>query len=224
MNQKPFTDEPSWRGTRAGAAETVCCGLPGQSLGDLEAARLLARKNIEVLESYPHAVILVDDSSCAATIKDWPRFFEEDPPWQARAIAVSKRAMDLLEWLDKNPPKAKPRNAIETVTYHDACKARYGQGLVHEPRRLLASLPGVTYRELNDADQCCGGGGTYQFMQPEISQAVGRRKSEAVIDAGAEYVLTSSVSCLLQLRASLKRAKSKVRPLHIAEFVSKLIS
>lgn len=212
------------QGVRAGAAETVCCGLPGQSLGDLEAARLLARKNIEVLESYPHAVILVDDSSCAATIKDWPRFFEEDPPWQARAIAVSKRAMDLLEWLDKNPPKAKPRNAIETVTYHDACKARYGQGLVHEPRRLLASLPGVTYRELNDADQCCGGGGTYQFVQPEISQAVGRRKSEAVIDAGAEYVLTSSVSCLLQLRASLKRAKSKIRPLHIAEFVSKLIS
>lgn len=212
------------QGVRAGTANTVCCGLPGQSFGDLEAARILARKNIEVLESYPRAVILVDDSSCAATVKDWPRFFEEDPPWQARAIAVSKRVVDLLEWLDKNPPKAKPHNAKETVTYHDACKARYGQGLVHEPRRLLASLPGVNYRELNEADQCCGGGGTYQFMQQEISQAVGRRKSENVVDARAELVLTSSVSCLLQLRESLKRAKSTVRPLHIAEFVRRFIS
>ncbi len=211
------------QGIRSGTAKTVCCGLPGQSFGDLEAARILARKNIEVLEVYPNATILIDDSSCAATVKDWPRFFEDDPPWRARAEAVSKRAKDLLQWLDAHPPKIPPSEGKTVVTYHDACKARYAQGLVQEPRRLLASMPGVEYRELPEADQCCGGGGTYQFMQPEISQSVGKRKAENISDTGAPWVLTSSVSCLLQIRAGIRKAKSKVRAVHIAEFFSKNI-
>jgi glycolate oxidase iron-sulfur subunit len=206
------------QGIRAGTAKTVCCGLPGQSFGDLEAARLLARKNIEVLEGYPSATILIDDSSCAATVKEWPRFFEDDPAWRVRAQAVSSRAQDLLEWLIQNPPVGFHGNT--SVTYHDACKARYAQGLVNEPRQLLATIPGLDYRELPEADRCCGGGGTYQFMQPDISKAVGDRKTENIADTGASLVLTSSVSCLLQLRAGLRRVKSKVRALHIAELFS----
>ncbi len=213
------------QGIRAGTAKTVCCGLPGQSFGDLEAARTLARKNISVLEDYPHATILIDDSSCAATVKEWPRFFEDDPAWRARAEAVSKRAKDVLEWLDSHPPKVAALTSKTVVTYHDACKARFAQGLVNEPRRLLASLPGVEYRELPEADQWCGGGGTYQFMQPDISQAVGQRKSENISATGAQWVLTSSVSCLLQLRAGLKRTGSKIRSSHISEFIaSKLLN
>lgn len=204
-------------GIRAGTAQTVCCGLPGQSFGDLKAARLLARKNIEVLEAYPHATILIDDSSCAATIKEWPHFFEDDPSWRVRAEDVTRRAKDLLEWLSLHPPKTSALNKKTVVTYHDACKARYGQGLITEPRRLLASSPDVDYRELPEADQCCGGGGTYQFMQPEISQSVGDQKTKNIGLTGASLVLTSSVSCLLQLRAGLKRAKSKVQAFHIAE-------
>lgn len=209
------------QGVRAGTANTVCCGLPGQSFGDLEAARILARKNIEVLEKYPQATILIDDSSCAATVKEWPAFFEDDPKWRARAEAVSRRAKDLLEWLDAHPPRSEGVRPLVRVTYHDACKARYAQGLVNEPRRLLASMPGVAYRELPESDQCCGGGGTYQFMQPAISQAVGQRKADNVVATESEYVLTSATSCWLQLRASLKKNRSTTQALHLAEFLDK---
>jgi glycolate oxidase iron-sulfur subunit len=220
-------------GVKAGSAGNVCCGLPGQSFGDLEAARRMARANIEILEGFPRAVVLVDDSSCAATIKDWPRLFEDDPAWRARAEAVSRRTRDLLQWLDEQsslppPVRGSPREGLPlkaeaesllTVTYHDACKARFGQGLVEEPRRVL-SRSGVDYRELPEADQCCGGGGAYQFMQPGISRAVGERKAQNILSTGAEIVLTSSVSCLLQLQAGLRRARSQVRALHIAEFLA----
>ncbi|MBK8870828.1 MAG: (Fe-S)-binding protein [Elusimicrobia bacterium] len=209
------------QGVRAGTANTVCCGLPGQSFGDLEAARILARKNIEVLENYPQATILIDDSSCAATVKEWPRFFEDDPVWRARAEAVSRRAKDVLEWLTLRPLDLSASSENSVVTYHDACKARYAQGLVTEPRRLLAGVPGIEYRELPEADQCCGGGGTYQFMQPEISKAVGQRKAENIAATGATLVLTSSVSCLLQLRSVLRKAKSKVQAFHIVELLAK---
>ena len=87
-----------------------------------------------------------------------------------------------------------------------------------EPRRLIASMPGVDYRELPESDQCCGGGGTYQFMQPAISQAVGQRKAENVVTTKSDYVLTSATSCWLQLRAGLKKAGSATKALHLAEF------
>jgi len=204
------------QGVKAGAAGNACCGLPGISLGDREAARRLAKINIEILEKHPNAIILVDDSSCASTLKEWPGLFEEDPAWKTRAVAVAGRTRDLLEWLAQHPVPAP--TAEEPVTYHDACKARYAQGLVEEPRRLLKAVPGLDYRELPEADQCCGGGGTYQFMQPAVSGAVGERKTANIVSTGARVVLTSSVSCLLQLRAGLRRAGSSVRARHLAEF------
>lgn len=206
------------QGVKTGSADNACCGLPGISLGDRAAARRLARINIELLEKHPTATILVDDSSCAATLKEWPGLFDDDPAWKTRAVAVAQRTRDLLEWLAQHPPVAPSGKG--PVTYHDACKARYAQGLVEEPRRLLREAPGLDYRELPEADQCCGGGGTYQFMQPAVSQSVGERKTANILSTGARVVLTSSVSCLLQLRAGLRRAGAAARVLHVAEFFS----
>jgi glycolate oxidase iron-sulfur subunit len=202
-----------------GAAPNVCCGLPGLSFGDLAAARSLAKKNIEVLESYPRAMILVDDSSCAATVKDYPRLFEGDSVWGARARAVSERAQDLLEWLATHGDSV-PAAAKNTVTYHDACKARYGQKLVQEPRQALGAVEGLGYRELPEADQCCGGGGTFSVTQAALSRRVGERKIQNILSTGADTVLTSSVSCLLQLRAGLRRGGAKIQSLHIASFIA----
>jgi glycolate oxidase iron-sulfur subunit len=209
------------QGVKAGGADNVCCGLPGISFGDREAARRLARINIALLEKHPSATVLVDDSSCAATVKDWPTLFEDDTAWKSRAEAVARRTRDLLEWLNAHPIPAPSTEGA--VTYHDACKARYAQGLIEEPRRLLRGAPGVDYRELPEADQCCGGGGTYQFMQPTVSRAVGERKTAHILATGAAVVLTSSVSCLLQLRAGLRRAGGAVRALHVAEFFARAL-
>lgn len=191
-----------------GAAPNVCCGLPGVSLGDREGARRLARKNIEVLEVYPRAVVLVDDSSCAAALKDYPDLLADDPAWRERAVALRARTRDLLEWLaERGEPFKSPPG---TVTYHDACKARYGQKLSEEPRAVLRKSR-AEVRELPEADQCCGGGGTFGFLHPDLSRAVGDRKIRNILSTGADVVLTSSVSCLLQLRAGLRRAGARVR-------------
>jgi len=208
-------------GVKSGAGDTVCCGLPAQSYGDLDAARRMARVNIERLERFPQAVVLVDDSSCAAMVKDWPELFEADPLWRERAVAVSHRTKDLLQWLDENRQTLRSKLSVPAgvVTYHDSCKARFGQGLVDEPRRVLKTH-GVDVREMAEADSCCGGAGAYQFMQAELSRSVGDRKTKRILESGAGVVLTSSVSCLLSLRAGLKRAGSSVKAFHISEFLA----
>ncbi len=209
-----------------GYAPNLCCGLPAQSLGDLSAARELARRNIMLLEGFPKAMILFDDSSCAATVKSYPELFSEEPQWQQRAASVSARCRDLTEWLVPRlflPVSPSPHLPIK-VTYHDPCKARYAQKIVNQPREILKNLPGVDYVELPEADQCCGAGGTYCFLQPGISRSVLDRKIRNIMSTGADVVLTSSVSCLLQLQFGLKRAKSKIQAMHLAEFLKTCIA
>jgi glycolate oxidase iron-sulfur subunit len=209
-------------GVRHGRADTVCCGLPGMSTGDLDAARTLARRNIEVLEKHPSAAVLADDSSCGAALKDYPSLFEDDPAWLPRAQALAARVKDLSEWAAEKGV-SRTGGARARVTYHDPCKARYAQKLTEPPRRLLKSLPGVEYVELPEADQCCGGGGTAAFLQPELSRAVLDRKAACVLSTGADVVCTSSASCLLQLRFGIKRGGGKTQALHLAEFLGKMV-
>ena len=208
-------------GIRHGCARTVCCGLPALSLGDWDAARELARANISALEKYSQAVVLADDSSCAATMKDYPSLFEDDPAWLPRARAVAARVKDVSEWLADLPAPQSPGAPPVKATYHDPCKARFAQKLIAAPRKVMKSLPGVEFVELPEADQCCGGGGTACFRQPDLSRAVLDRKTACVVSTGAEVVVTSAGSCLLQLRFGLKRAKSTVKAVHLSDFIAK---
>jgi glycolate oxidase iron-sulfur subunit len=193
--------------------------LPGLSAGDLEAALSLARQNIIELEKNPRAVVVVDDSSCAATVKDYPSLFKWAPDWRARAEALAVRTKDLSEWIaEKAVLPLLPSRVV--IAYHDPCKARYAQGIVDPPRQILRKCPGVELREIPEAEQCCGGGGTYSFLHPEISRQILARKAAHIDSTGAEIVLTSSVSCLLQLKFGLRRAKSKVKAMHLAEFLA----
>jgi len=207
-------------GVLFGAVKNVCCGLPGVSFGDLEAARALAQKNIQELEKVPKAAVLVDDSSCAAAVKDYPGLFPPENPWHARAAAVAARTKDFVEWCAENNVPLPPAPKGVPVAYHDPCKARYGQKIVDAPRRLLKSM-GADCRDVPEAEQCCGGGGTYSFVQPEISRAVLARKTAHIRSTGAAVVLTSGVSCLLQLAFGLRRAKSSMKAVHLAEFLAK---
>ncbi len=207
-------------GFKSGCADNVCCGMPGVSYGDLDAARAMARKNIVELEKYPKAIILVDDSSCSSTIKEYPQLFDGEPDWLRRAETVSRRTRDLSEWFLEKGLRSPALEQNNKVTYHDPCKARYAQKIVDPPRQILARSANIDYRELPEAEQCCGGGGTYSFVHPEISRAVLDRKTKNILSTGADYVLTSSISCLLQVRFGLRRAKSKIKTLHLAEYLS----
>jgi Fe-S oxidoreductase len=173
------------------------------------------------LEKYPQAVVVADDSSCATHLKEYPGLFDPGTPWRTRAEALAARVRDLSRWLAEKRDIF-PSGATDpvTVAYHDPCKARQGSGIWREPRAILDSLPGVTRREVPEAEQCCGGGGAAGFENPEMSRAVLDRKTAAILSTGAERVVTSSVSCLWQLRFGLRRVKSGVTALSLADFLA----
>jgi glycolate oxidase iron-sulfur subunit len=212
--------------------DNACCGLPAATYGDLAAARRLAEQNLRRFETCPADLIVTDCSSCAAFLKKYPALFDAGDARHAAAAGCAARVRDLVELLPEMPAAADggPAAAREglplgagqqrlVVTYHDPCHAARGQGLVREPRQILRSLPGVEYREMPEADWCCGGAGSYALSHYDLAQKVLDRKIDNLERSGANLLVTSCPACVVHLRHGIRRRGLDVRVCHIAEIV-----
>jgi glycolate oxidase iron-sulfur subunit len=134
-----------------------------------------------------------------------------------RELSVFLFQRSLAEQLKKRPWRGGP------VAYHDPCKAQYGQRVIDPPRYLLNAIPQLKLIPVPEADQCCGGGGTYSLVHPEMSAPVLDAKVKNILSTGARVVVTSSASCLVQLSHGLRRHGDKVEALHLSEFLMRAI-
>ena len=201
--------------------ENGCCGLPAVTYGDRPAARRLAAKNLELFQAGKFDVIVTDCSSCAAFLKKYPALFGEDDPRHAAACSQAASVRDILELLPSSgsPPLAEPGETL-IATYHDPCHASRGQGLIEEPRERLRVVAGLEFRELPEADWCCGGAGSYALSHYDLSQKVLDRKMDRVEQTGANLLVTSCPACIIQLRYGVRKRGLPVRVCHIVEVVS----
>lgn len=204
-------------------AANVCCGLPPYSYGDREAACRLARRNLDVLEDLGGEAIVTDCASCASFLKDYPRLFEEGDPDRARAEAVAARVREASEFLAQLELPANLRPIGAVVTYHDPCHLSRYQKVTAPPRDLLRRLPGVEYRELPEADWCCGGAGSYALTHHDLSLRILERKMENIRTTGADVVVTPCPACLMQLRYGARRFGVGVEVVHLTELVRRAL-
>lgn len=200
-------------------ADNCCCGLPAYGYGDLEAARLMARINIEALEKTGAEVVVTECGSCSAFLKDYPELFADDPAWRKRAEALNRKVRAFSEFMLDRLPAPAGLKVSAKITYHDPCHMSRYQKVVAQPRALLKKIPGVTYMELPEADRCCGAAGSYNVLHYEQSMRVLERKMANVKKSEAEIVATECPGCLIQLRYGARRAGLKTRIAHISEIV-----
>jgi glycolate oxidase iron-sulfur subunit len=198
-----------------------CCGLPAHSYGDLAAARKLAAKNLDVLSSDDFDVIVTDCSSCASFLKKYPDIFAGDER-QAQAKNIASRFRDVVELIFLNDSLAAKKQAPVVVTYHDPCHASRGQKITKEPREILKKIQGVEYRELPEADWCCGGAGSYALSHYDLSQRVLDRKMENLKKTDADLLVTSCPACMIQLSYGIRRHELKTKVCHISQVVAGL--
>lgn len=203
--------------------ENCCCGLPAITYGDREAARKMAAQNLALLEPGNFDAIVTDCSSCAAFLKKYPTLFAEDDPRHQAAEAQAARVRDVVQLLPQaaTPPAIPPGEKV-IATYHDPCHAVRGQNLVREPRDVLRSLPGIEYRELPEADWCCGGAGSYAAYHYDLALQVLDRKLDNVERTGANLLVTSCPACIMHLSFGIHRRGLPIRVCHISEVVAAL--
>ena len=96
-----------------------------------------------------------------------------------------------------------------TVAYHDACHLANAQGVRAQPRALLTGIPGLTLREIAEADICCGSAGVYNLLHPQPAAELGDRKAANVLATGAELLVTANPGCLMQVASALRRTGAR---------------
>jgi glycolate oxidase iron-sulfur subunit len=207
-------------GRQVHVLDNCCCGLPAYSFGDLQVAPKLAQKNMQALASGPYDVIVTDCSSCASFLKKYPVLFSEEDSRHEAAKTFSTKIRDLTEWLKNLAVPASATDAAIRVTYHDPCHASRGQGLVKEPRDILKKIPGIEYRELPEADWCCGGAGAYALSQYDLYRRVLDRKIANLKATEADIIATSCPACIIHLSYGLRKHGLKTRVCHISEIIS----
>lgn len=209
-------------GIEAMVAPNACCGLPPYAYGDQGAARALARKNLEALSGL-EGEVLTDCGSCASFLRDYPSLFEPDDPLRPEAERLSARVRELSEFLAARDLPADLRPVEATVTYHDPCHlSRYHQ-VTKQPRDLLRRIPGLIYRELPEADWCCGGAGSYALTHYHLSMQILARKMENIRSTGAGIVVTTCPACITQLRYGARRFGVPVEVLHLSELLRRAL-
>ena len=114
---------------------------------------------------------------------------------------------------------ASPR-ASATATYHDACSGLRELSVREEPRRLLATVAGLTLAEMRDAGVCCGFGGTFCVKYPDISNALVGKKMANVAATGADLLLAGDLGCLMNMAGKLSRNGVPIAARHVAEVLA----
>lgn len=198
----------------------TCCGQPAYNSGDRADAKAIAMQVLDAFEGYDHVV--APSGSCAGMIRrHYPELFADDPAVLPRAQRLAARSWELVSFLvDVCRVHAVAARWDREVTYHDACSGLRELGVRDQPRRLLASVGGLTLRELPGAETCCGFGGTFCIKYPDISDKMVNDKEAEIVATGAEAVLAGDLGCLLNIAGKLQRRGRWIEVRHVAEVLA----
>lgn len=171
--------------------------------------------------------VVSPSGSCTLHIKD--HLHSSAAP--EKAAGLRQKIYELTEFLT-DILKVEQLNASfpYKVGMHQGCHGQRGLNLssmserveipFSKPRHLLDMVRGIEMIPLDRSDECCGFGGTFCVSEEAVSVKMGKDRVKDHIDHGAEYITSTDVSCLMHLEGILKRKKSNVRVLHIAEILN----
>lgn len=186
-----------------------CCGSLHAHNGELEAAKGLARRQLDLFDVEKLDAIITNAAGCGSHLKTYGRLLKDDPRYAARAKLWDSKLKDIHQWLADigfRAPKTEGRKSPVSdfsVTYHEACHLCHGQKISRQPREILRAIPGLQLVEMAEATWCCGSAGIYNITQPEMSADLKERKIAHITKTDAAVVATANPGCHLQIQNGL---------------------
>jgi glycolate oxidase iron-sulfur subunit len=192
----------------------VCCGSLHAHNGDIETAKKLARKNIDIFLQHEYTYLISNSAGCGAFMKDYGHLLSEDKNYSDRAAAFSAKVKDITEFIAEINPSLNFTTKEETVTYHDACHLAHTQKITSEPRQVLKKIPGLKLVALPESAWCCGSAGIYNITRYNDSMKILERKINNIQSTGAKTVLTGNPGCIQQIKYGAQKIKLDIEVLH----------
>jgi L-lactate dehydrogenase complex protein LldE len=202
--------------------EQTCCGQMHANSGYQLEALPLVRRFVRVFEG--EEVVVSPSASCVGMVRDqYPRLAElaRDGALARDVDALAPRVLELSELLvDRLGVEDVGAVFPHRVTYHPTCHSLRGLRVGDRPLRLLRAVRGLELVELPEANECCGFGGTFAVKNADTSMAMLSDKLRHVLDTRAEVCVAADNSCLMQIGGALRRQRSGVRAMHLAEVLA----
>lgn len=196
-----------------------CCGALHVHAGIRDEARKLARQNIDAVVDGGFDAVITNAAGCGSTLKEYHELLEHDADYADKArrfVGLMKDVTEFLAGIDLN----REMGPVDvTATYQDSCHLAHGQKIRAAPRKLLAAVPSLGFREMPLSDLCCGSAGIYNVVENEMAMSILKSKMELVNSTGAEVIVTANPGCMLQLEAGTRLHGRAQRVAHVVEIL-----
>jgi L-lactate dehydrogenase complex protein LldE len=197
----------------------TCCGQPAFNAGFREEAKSVGEKFLKDFKGLDY--IVSPSASCTGYIRNYfPKLFDNSSNHHD-ATDVSSRIYEFSEFMVK-VLKMEDFGATfpGKATYHDSCAGLRECRIKNEPRKLLSYVRGLEIIEMNDVETCCGFGGTFAIKFEPISIAMAEQKAENALATGAEFIISTDLSCLMHLDGFIKEKGYPLKTFHIADILA----
>jgi Fe-S oxidoreductase len=198
-----------------------CCGALHLHNGDREAARSLAKRNIDLFLDSGADYIAVNAAGCGSAMKEYGELFAGEPAYAEKAARFAERVCDVSELLVDlgfEPPRGRVNTS---VTYQDSCHLVHAQRVREAPRQLLRSIPGLQLVEMSTPDRCCGSAGIYNLTQTGMSRRLLDDKMDDCLATGCDIIATANPGCVLQLQLGVRRREAGREVLHVVDLLDR---
>jgi L-lactate dehydrogenase complex protein LldE len=186
--------------------EQTCCGQMHFNSGYAEDGLALARRFERVFDGYD--AVVSPSASCTGMVRD------HCPALTGRVHELTEFIVDRLGVVDVGA------SFPHRVTLHPTCHSLRVLHIGDRPRRLLEAVRGIDFVPLEEAEECCGFGGTFAIKNADTSIAMLSDKLRRILDTRAEVCTAADTSCLMHIGGALRRQRAGVRTLHLAEILA----
>jgi len=197
----------------------TCCGQPAFNAGFWDDAREVCSKFLNDFD--PNQIIVAPSASCIGFIRNYyPKLFENSS-LHNEVKAIGQNSFELSDFLvNKLGITSFGASLPGKATYHDSCAGLRECGIKNEPRLLLSKVKGLEIVEMEDVETCCGFGGTFAVKFEGISIGMAEQKVEHALATGAEYLVSTDLSCLMHLQGYIDNRKHSLKTMHLADVLA----
>ena len=200
--------------------EQTCCGKFAFNSGYIEDAKALGEK---FLHDFPNNRPVVGISaSCVGFIKTRYKELFYNTSLHLEHKRLISNIYELTDFLVNQLHKDYFEAVFpHKVAYLDSCSSLRELGLKNEGRQLLTKVNGLELVEMKHPEICCGmGKGLFALQHEAISSSLADKKLKEAMEAGAEYLITNDISCLMHLDSYAKKQKLPIEVIHIVDVLT----
>lgn len=183
-----------------------CCGLPYLTCGDLKNYNKVKKKNIELIKKASKVVF--DCASCKSAVEKYEELNE-----------IDKKKLIFITDLENNlklKENSKYKNKV--ITFHKPC--HLSKSDFEKIEEFLSSINDLNYKHLDNADSCCGFGGSYFIYHPIIAIKIALKKAHSIKNTKADLILTACPSCTIGLRFNQLISFNFKKTLELRDFIN----